>query len=433
MWLIWLALAFFSALLYFRGRRAWSGLVVVFLVTSGFQLIPTAYFVSPMVLGKSYDYAFLAVFLIFFASPASFYSVLRDSLGRLLLGYSAYLFVVLLYSLLIEKHPVLYSIQSMRLFFWPVFYFYFISFRSDELLSLVLKIYPLILIQSVLYCSQYVTGVQLLSVDGAEFNPFLDGGSGYVRYLATPDFLIYYTLLVMATKFRAGRFAFCLLVLSQLLTFARSGVISTVASVGAMYSKLMKPTQWLATFGFLLMVSIGGVLAVPAFSDRFSEGLEDIQGVFASQYDHGGTSFSGTFGYRIAHFMERFEYVLDRPEYWLFGRGFVHEETDAAVNLGFRVGLPNEDTGRAFQVDTGDMAWSIFVIRTGFSGVVVVLGVLVMMLYVTARGRGPYAAIAFGGVVYFLLTSLIGAALINPSAMMQLSLFVALSSKFDKT
>ena len=58
----------------------------------------------------------------------------------------------------------------------------------------------------------------------------------------------------------------------------------------------------------------------------------------------------------------------------LFGFGFMSEGSDYTIgNFDFIVGLENDETGFVNQVDTSDIAWSVFVIRFGIVGTILYL------------------------------------------------------------
>lgn len=81
-----------------------------------------------------------------------------------------------------------------------------------------------------------------------------------------------------------------------------------------------------------------------------------------------------TFTFRVLHFLERLYYASESWVTMLFGLGFMSEGSDYTMNsFDFIVGLENEDTGFVNQVDTSDIAWSIFVIRFGIIGTILYL------------------------------------------------------------
>ena len=81
-----------------------------------------------------------------------------------------------------------------------------------------------------------------------------------------------------------------------------------------------------------------------------------------------------TFTFRILHFLERLYYASDEWITLLFGLGFMSEGSDYTMNnFDFIVGIENEETGFVNQVDTSDIAWSLFVIRFGIVGTILYL------------------------------------------------------------
>ena len=117
----------------------------------------------------------------------------------------------------------------------------------------------------------------------------------------------------------------------------------------------------------ILKISILGGFAVmiifvvsPTFQNRFCEMLEQTQTVSSKNQKE------GTFTYRINHFQERFDYVIDEPTRALRGIGYV-QERNFHKNI-FKLGQPN-NWGELAQLDTGDIAWSILIVRLGLIGI----------------------------------------------------------------
>jgi hypothetical protein len=87
-----------------------------------------------------------------------------------------------------------------------------------------------------------------------------------------------------------------------------------------------------------------------------------------------GEMEGATFTFRIMHLLERAYYASGEMITSLFGLGFMSEGSDYTMNnFNFFIGLDNEETGFVNQVDTSDIAWSIFVIRFGLIGTVLYL------------------------------------------------------------
>lgn len=103
--------------------------------------------------------------------------------------------------------------------------------------------------------------------------------------------------------------------------------------------------------------------AFPVFYDRFQDTIN--QSDMTSQQKK-----EGNFIYRINHFEERLEYVLEEPSRSLRGLGYIQERN--FKERPFKYGQENI-LGHKAMLDTGDIAWSILILRLGFVGIIMYL------------------------------------------------------------
>lgn len=110
----------------------------------------------------------------------------------------------------------------------------------------------------------------------------------------------------------------------------------------------------------------------PVFYQRFQKTVNQA-GVSSSYRKE-----EGNFSYRIDHFAERLDYVLQNPVRSIRGLGFVQECN--FHKKPFKLGQPN-NWGQKAMLDTGDIAWSILILR---------LGVVGLLFYFLMYGRCLY-------------------------------------------
>jgi hypothetical protein len=103
--------------------------------------------------------------------------------------------------------------------------------------------------------------------------------------------------------------------------------------------------------------------AFPVFYQRFQDTLNQ-SGVTSERQQE------GNFSYRINHFSERLDYVLDDPVRSMRGLGYVQERNYHGFR--FKYGQTNILGGKAM-LDTGDIAWSLLILRLGLLGICVYL------------------------------------------------------------
>jgi len=160
---------------------------------------------------------------------------------------------------------------------------------------------------------------------------------------------------------------------------------------------------------------------------RVDDTLKDISATLEGRFLGRDAAKDGNLSFRIAHISERLTYVLDSVKRWPMGIGFIHEDSAVAQTLGFKNGLPNFLTGRVIQVDTGDIAWSVVIIKTGLAGLGLLLVFLVSSFFAAGSNRGEYAVVYRGALIYFFVTSFFSNNMISPIAMLPLMLFLAMA------
>jgi di/tricarboxylate transporter len=161
--------------------------------------------------------------------------------------------------------------------------------------------------------------------------------------------------------------------------------------------------------------------------NRVDDSIKDISDMFDGRFLSRNAAKDGNLSFRIAHVNERLSYVLASASRWPMGAGFIHEESVAAQNMGFLVGVLSPFTGRVIQVDTGDIAWSVVIIKTGLGGLALLLAFLVASFRAVGGTDNAYAVIFRGGLIYYLVTSFFSNNFVSPNIMLPLMLFLALA------
>ena len=188
------------------------------------------------------------------------------------------------------------------------------------------------------------------------------------------------------------------------------------------------PKNKRGVIGLTYIFGIGRSRAQKILKDNgIDESVKDLASSLEGNYLTWRASKDGNLSFRLAHLNERLTYVFDDIKRWPMGIGFIHEDSAAAQNLGFKIGLINPLTARAVQVDTGDIAWSVVVMKTGFIGLgLMLLFVLASYLAVGASNH-MYVIVYRGGLLYFLITSFFSINFVMPNYMIPLMLFLALA------
>ena len=149
----------------------------------------------------------------------------------------------------------------------------------------------------------------------------------------------------------------------MLLTLKMSYFVTFVLVV-IIFNLFNKRYSFLRLFKLFFAGLIGlGLLMVifPVFTQRLNETLEQGKTISSTNQEE------GNFTFRINHFTERLDYVLSDPVRSIRGMGYI-QERNFHKNI-FSIGLYNEDGG-IVQLDTGDIAWSLLIIRLGCLGLI---------------------------------------------------------------
>ena len=317
-------------------------------------------------------------------------------MAKLAIVYLAFLFVVLMVSVVVFSYSPVQSFQSARVFFWPIFLLFFLLVERSELARFVNRLYPIVIILSLLYLLQPITGKTIINPSGEYFNPYL-GSTDIKRYLSTPDFLIfillvsYHRLCLYNGRSLGGRLghwlAFLLFSSVQLVSFTRSAIIGTGLMLLYLSKRLVNSVLLVLFFSAMTVAVAVGYSTSTTIENRVDDSWKDISSTLEGRFLGRNAAKDGNLSFRLAHVNERLTYVLESVTRWPVGIAFIHEDSVAAQRLSFKHGLTNPFTGRVVQVDTGDIAWSVIIVKTGLAGLALLLAFLVSSFFAVGGSR----------------------------------------------
>lgn len=146
-------------------------------------------------------------------------------------------------------------------------------------------------------------------------------------------------------------------ILNLKMTYAVS--IFAVYIVFLMSNSLITKTKKVIMASIFLISTIIVFAVNDSFQERFISTTSEIGTVSDNEV-------SGNFSYRLLHSYERCMYIMEEPMTFIRGIGFVSEENfNKSI---FELGLWDTKKDRVTQLNTGDIAWSIFFVRLGFVG-----------------------------------------------------------------
>lgn len=437
MWILLFLVTAWGVLAFITSHQRQSLMIITFLATGGFQLLPIHWFWSPLLLVKPYDYAFVAMGAIFLLRTRELGRIIaQERMAKLAILYLAFLLLVLVASVAVFTYPPVQSIQAARIFFWPAFLLLFLLVERPVLERFVGTLYPIVIILGLLYLLQPITGKTIINPSGEYYNPYI-GSSDLKRYLSTPDFLVFFLLLAYhsvctyegkSLSVRLGQWlAFIVLSSVQLVSLTRSAIIGTGTALLYLSKRLVNPVLLVLFLSAMTIAVAVAYSTSTTIEHRVDDSLKDISSMLDGRFLSRNAAKDGNLSFRIAHVNERMTYVLESVKRWPMGIAFIHEDSAAAQTLGFKHGLPNPFTGRAIQVDSGDIAWSVVIIKTGLVGLGALLVFLVSSFYAVGGSRGEYAVVFRGALIYFFVISFFSNNLVSPNAMLPLMLFLAVA------
>lgn len=320
------------------------------------------------------------------------------------------------YSFFVLDYPLKNIIQVYRQY---LIFFSFILFFVIPLATLKKIFHSLAIItisQSFLFLIQIVTGsVILLAVSGSD-NVTTNFAGTYIRFYNSPAFLIptlIYFLFVY--KFKNNYFflsTIIILILAVIGPLHRSGIIAVIASI-SIYTLLKKGNS-------LYLAGVGVVIVLSSFIEvvnkRMNEAYLDISTTLSSKLSvQSINQDDNTMLFRIAHFLERYTYMIKQPFGWLFGIGLISDNSPLAKKLPFRNGLVSEVTGQVIQIDTGDLIYSPLLLTLGIVGTILYLLVFIKFLIFFFKNfqSSKYAIIGFLIIVNGFLISMAGTAMLT--------------------
>lgn len=364
-----LPLLILAFVLYSSGKRVGAYILFFFFFLEGFQLIPEAWFgIKPV------DYALLFVIGLFVWGCIVYEDFIPKNKLTLFIGI--FLGFILFECLLSRFY---YHIDWESIFrtgrqsLFVLVYFLFRRLEKKEIWQLTKILLIILSVQSVLFIAQSITGIGLLTESEG---PVSNGW--FYRFYNVP--ILMYILVffaVFANPF-TGRTRIFTTLLPILVMFApmhRSliGVFVIVLMVGFLLIH-----GWLkSTKNILIAFSVISIIILILGIRLSSRGASDIERVTEGEFmDTDNLQLEGDASllFRIGHFTERYLETTETPIGTLLGLGFMSEDSKYTENhFNFIIGLSNTEKGGIAQVDTSDIAWSIFIIRYGILGTFVYL------------------------------------------------------------
>lgn len=210
---------------------------------------------------------------------------------------------------------------------------------------------------------QYVAGAVWIGYT----THYVSNGITYARGAKPPSFSVIcfcIAFLNILNLTNVKRIVTSVVLFLPILFTLKMSYFTTIVLILIGYYLLQKQTNIvkLIKYGVLFVIGISTFFtAFPIFHQRFQETVAQLTIGSSTKKKE------GNFSYRIDHFSERLDYVLQDPVRSARGMGYI-QERNFHENL-FKLGQPN-NWGSKAQLDTADIAWSLLIIRLGILGLI---------------------------------------------------------------
>ena len=307
--------------------------------------------------------------------------------------YLKYFYIFLLISFVVDiifnGIDLLSIIKTSRhwIFLTCIWIFYYIP--GKEVKKLINYLLYALVIVSVIILVQFFFEIRILAQEHTEY---LTPGFLIERGLLPAGIIMFFLFLLFTKYYKfkpAVKYLFIAIFTAVLIaSLVRSWLFAAVTGVILIFY-LQKKLKFKSLFAGIIIIA-GLILIIyinPISKERFTQGIEDVQGFSLT------SNAQGNFSFRILQTAERVNYISQSLQYVIFGIGNITEENFPNV---FYIGLRFE-SGRILQLTTPDIAWQVLFIRLGFLGTLIYLVFFTKILttFYRLKSTNPIALTAF--------------------------------------
>jgi hypothetical protein len=418
--MIFLFIAIIAIGLYVWDYKVPALFLFFFFLTSGFNLVPEET-TETMFFSKGMDYAIIILFAIVVVDAFCIKAYLKfDRLICLYLLFCAFLVVCVCYNKYVIGVGWTEITRTCRYHFLWVAYLVFRNLPKARMESLLKYLLLVTVCCSALYLLQIFLDKTILN-EGAVSTANLFGMK-IPRYYNQPDMLHFFVFVaIYRSPFRgvAKYVTIAILVVALLAAFHRSLIISFIVAVAVGYVIQLPRLRRIKT---LTVASIFLMFFIVFAGYKFvhSRTYVDVQRVVSGNVVDAEIDIEelheSTFTFRIMHLLERNQYLLDNPVTMFTGAGLMTEDSKLTYSLfDFEIGLAEKITGQTVQLDTGDISYSVLLLRYGYLGTFLNLMLFVCLaVFFYRRKENRYGLASFLFLVMSLGVSFFSINLVMP-------------------
>lgn len=390
---------------YAKGRKGRGAFVFFFLLTGGFHFLSLDW--CPV------KYPDFAVAYLVAVSLLNIHKGNRDFFKPQIKIYKVatiiglYFALVFIRTIIFNEEFFSFALASYRTYIL-VFSFWLVQeLKEWEIKRLLKQIASITIVSTVLFDLQPLLDIKILQ----------HAAMGETRLRNIP-YLAYFFMLLATVRINFRRWKSVALVLlfltAIILTQHRAVMIAYVFCAG-LHLLLTKSGGRFVQYGLigLVFALFAGEAIITRFEDDKgnSSTIEDIKAVvnlnYQSAINNEFENENGTFSFRVLLLMERVDYMLNNPQYSVFGIGTRHEDSPKTQQqFDFFLGT-NNHRGGIGQISSADLAWVNPLMRFGFLGIALLLYLswLITTFLYRNRNISDMTMAAFLFYIFLLLTS----------------------------
>jgi len=408
--MIFIVLVIFAIGLYIWDYKVPALIIFFFFMTSGFNLIPEEIMTNRL-FSKGMDYAILTITGMVIVDILCIKNYLKpDKLIWFILVFYAFLAVCVVYNKYVVGVGWKEIIRTARYNVLWIAYLVFRNLPKERLLSLLNWLFLITVACATLYLLQIILNERILNEVMKVYTYLF--GIKIPRFYNQPDMLQIFTFMAIYFNPYKGQtriITTTILIMALLGAFHRSLISAFFVAISIGYVIRLPRVKRTVV---LTSVAILGLFFVVFLGYKFasSRTIKDIaivtSGNAANIYSSGVIDIDdlqkSTFTFRIAHLLERNQYLLDHPKAMLFGAGLMTEDsklTDSMFN--FDIGLVEKTFDKTAQLDTPDISYSILFMRYGYLGTLLNLSLYVFLMSYFYRNRQD--RVGLFSFVYFIV------------------------------
>ncbi|GHT09215.1 hypothetical protein FACS189432_03630 [Bacteroidia bacterium] len=391
-----------AIVLYVWGYKTSALFFMFFFITQGFNLLPEEV-TEFLFISKGMDYALLILVGIVLVDCVFVKGYLKpDDFTNYLILFGSFLLVCIIYSKFFVGLGWVEIIRTCRYQFFWIVYFIFRNMTKQQLEMLLKCLYVVTTFCSVLFLLQIFFNENILLKFGFT-SAVTIMGIDIPRYYNQPDMINFFAVIaVFRNPFKgAPRWITTIILVAALLgAFHRNltGFFILALFVGFVL-KLPRVKQIAIVSTVSILICFVVVFAGYKFvHTRTYVDLKTVASGNIGDVDIDLADLSkSTFTFRIAHLLERNQYLLEHPKAMFLGAGLIPEDSKKVESLfNFNIGLIEELTGQTIQLDTADISYSIMFIRLGYLGTFLNLLLFIyLMLFFYKKRENKYALSTF--------------------------------------